>query len=312
MSLDVEFQSQESIVRLGFMHPEGRHREYHYVELSPRRVGHWIGKHVTMTGGNANKPRVIQPLPVNKKMNIKAEWQGNTLTLFVDQRQIYVYKYPRTGVWMALVGNKEDQVTIDNILILGKPDRRWLASQQPALWLAQEKRRTEEWAPLFNGRNLEGWKQYGKGECKVAGEDMLELDGLNPTLEIGQREWRNYILTASVRIKTGATVRLYIRRNPGRDGTKDARQFVFSCGSYVDCGVYDGKLYDWFKSNDFIGAWHTHWHHLTISCKGDFFNVFIDGRLYYQIQSAKRTAGKVAVYSHGTSQWKDISIKLLH
>jgi len=311
MSMDVELKTQESIVRLGFMHPEGRHREYHYVELSPRRVGHWVGKHVEMTGGNANKPRVIQPLPVNEKINVKLEWQGATLTVFVDQRQIYVYKYPRTGVWMGVIGNKEDQVTIDNILILGKPDRKWIAGQQPALWLAQEKRRKEEWAPLFNGKNLEGWKQFGKGECKVAGQDTLEMDGLNPTLEIGQRDWRNYIFAAKVRIKTGATVRLFIRRNPGRDGTKDARQFVFSCGSYVDCGVYDGKEYDWFKSNDFIGAWHTHWHDLTISAKGDFFNVFIDGRLYYQIETSKRRAGTVAIYSHGTSQWKDVSIKLL-
>ena len=312
ISLEAEFQTQESVLRIGFMRPEGRGREYHYVEFSPRRVGHWIGKHITQTAGNADKPKILTPLPVNKKVHVKLDWADDTLTLYVDQRQIYVYKYPRTGAWTPLIGSKEERVVIDNILILGKPDPEWLRSQQPALWLAQEKQRGEGWVSLLAGRNLEGWRQYGKGRWTVAGDGLLEADGLNATLETGHKDWRNYIISAKLRIKPGSTIRLYLRRDPGADGTKDARQFVFSCGSYVDCGVYDGKQYDWFKSNDFIGAWHTHWHDLTIAAKGDLYSIFIDGRLYSQVQSGKLTSGKVGLYSHGLSTWKDIRIKLLH
>jgi len=312
ISLEAEFQTQESVLRLGFMRPEGRGREYHYVEFSPRRVGHWIGKHITQTAGNANKPKILSPLPVNKKVHVTLGWAADTLTLYVDQHQLYIYKYPRTGAWTPLIGSKEDRVVIDNILILGQPAPDWLRSQRPALWLAQEKQRGEGWAPLFTGKNLEGWRQYGRGRWTVAGDGLLEGEGLNATLETGHKEWRNYIISAKVRIKPGSTVRLLLRREPGADGTKDATQFVFSCGAYVDCGVYDGKTYDWFKSNDFIGAWHTHWHDLTIAAKGDLYSIFIDGRLYSQVQSGRLTSGKVGLYSHGPSTWKDIRVKLLH
>jgi hypothetical protein len=310
MSMEVKFESQESVVRLGFMRPEGRYLEYHYVELSPRRVGYWIGKHVTRSGGDADKPKAIQPLPIKEKQHVKLEWKGDTLTLYVEQRQVNVYKYPKTGVWMPLIGSKEDKLEVDNILLVGKPDPGWLTRQQPALWLAQEKRRREDWHPLFNGKNLEGWKQHGRGSWKVLG-DNLEGDGINPTLEIGQQEWRNYIVSAKVRIQGGSTVRLFVRRDPGKDGTEDASQFVFTCGAYVDCGIRIKSVYDWAKQNDLVGAWHTHWHELTVSAKGDFYSVFIDGRLYHQVESSKRPSGKVAIYTNQPSSWQDIKIRLL-
>jgi len=315
LSMDVTFADAESILRVGFMRPGGRYRQYHYVELSPGRVGHWIGTHVTQTKGNAHRPLTIRRLPVGKKLRVRLHWtKGDTLTLYVEQRQVYVYRYTGTGAWMPVVGNREGQVVLDDILIIGKPDQQWLVDQQPALWLAYEKRRREDWIPLLDRRSLNGWTRFGEGEWNVVEDGVLRGDGTNATLEIGEQSWRNYIIVAKVRIRNGATVRLFLRRDPGADGTADAGQFVFSCGSYVDCGVYRNRVYDWFKSRDMVGAWHTHWHELTVSAKADFYNIFIDGRLYYRLHDPRSRcrAGNVAIYTHQESFWRDIRIKLLH
>lgn len=315
LSMDVTFADAESVVRLGFMRPEGRYRPYHFVELSPGRVGHWVGTHITQTNGNAHKPLTIRRLPVGKKLRVRLCWtRGDTLTLYVEQRQVYVYRYACAGAWMPVIGNREGTVQLDDILIIGKPDRQWLLDQQPALWLAYEKRRREDWIPLFDRKSLNGWNRFGEGEWTVVENGVLRGDGTNATLEIGERSWRNYIVTAKVRIRNGATVRLYLRRDPGADGTADARQFVFSCGAYVDCGIYRDQTYDWFKSRDMVGAWHTHWHELTVSAKADFYNIFIDGRLYYRLQDPRSRcrSGNVAIYTHAVSSWRDLRIKLLH
>jgi len=104
---------------------------------------------------------------------------------------------------------------------------------------------------------------------------------------------------------------LYLRRNPGKDGGKSASQYVLTCGEWLDCGVYANEQYEYFSGRKIKGSWHTHWHDMTVSAKGTYFNIFINNRLYYQVQDSTLQSGKIGLYSNRKSSWRDIRIKLL-
>ncbi|MBI2191645.1 MAG: protein kinase [Planctomycetes bacterium] len=323
ISADVIFEREESLFRLGFMDPEGRHKEYHYSEISCRKVGYWIGTHNKMRQGNAATPVKIEPIAsgVDHTHKVRLHWNRNKVRLLVDQREVQAYDFPGTGTWVPLIGNNNGKVIVDNLLVVGRPSEEWIARQAPALWLAKELRKDEAMMKLFNGRNTEGWKQFGNGRWTVinAGDSgILCGEGINPTLETGSPEWRNYIMSAQVRIPAGASVRLYVRRHPGKDpasdgfGTKDATQYALTCGQFVDCGAKKGpELYDWFSKETFAGNWYAHWHDLAVAVKGNYFSVFIDGRAYLQIEDNTFKKGVVGIYSNIRGEFRDIRLKLL-
>ena len=320
IAADVTFQAEGSKVRFGFVsEKEGRASEYHYFEFSPRTFAYWIGVHLQKSSGT-DEPKAIEPLEVRKKHRVRLEWLGSEATLYINERKLPSYKYPNTGSWLPMLGNKGDHgarppegVVIDNVLIVGKPTSDWVRDQKPALWLAAEKRATNDWIELYNGKNMQGWNIFGEGTWTPTDfKGTLEANGNpNATTDAGELNWRNCIVSAKVRIKPAASIRLYLRRNPGKDGGKSASQYVLTCGEWLDCGVYANEEYEYFSGRKIKGSWHTHWHDMTVSAKGTFFNIFINNRLYYQLQDSTLKSGKIGLYSNGKSSWRDIKIKLL-
>jgi len=317
INADVYFDREESIFRIGFMRPQGRHLTYHYADISCRNVAWWVGRHIRMERGNVKKPEKIDPLEPRKRHRVRLVWEGKKVTLYVNQRQLQIYEFlkGRSTTWVPLIGHADSPIRLDNVRIIGQPDRKWVEAQQPALWLAKERRRQDGWTQLFNGKSIkEGWTQYGEGKWDVQ-QEIIHGEGVNPTLETGRDAWRNYIFTTKVRIPSGSTIRMYIRRNPGEDGGKSAKQYVFTLGAFLDCGVKTGpdpnRDYKWFKEGDMAGNWFAHWHDLTLSAKGHYFSIFMDNRLYFQVEDYSLKNGRVALYTHGPAQFKDILIKLL-
>jgi len=320
IAADVTFQAERSKVRFGFVRAkDGRASEYHYFEISPRTFAYWIGVHLKQKSGT-DEPKSIEPLAVKRKHRVRLEWLKGVATLFVNERKLPSYRYPNTGSWLPMLGNRGDHnvtppegVVIDNVLIVGKPTRDWVKQQKPALWLAAEKRSEEGWIKLYNGINMQGWNEYGQGTWTPTDfKGILEANGTpNATADAGELNWRNCIVSAKVRIKPGASIRLYLRRNPGKDGGKSASQYVLTCGEWLDCGVYANEQYEYFSGRKIKGSWHTHWHDMTVSAKGTYFNIFINNRLYYQVQDSTLQSGKIGLYSNRKSSWRDIRIKLL-
>src|SRR5262249_30241151 len=78
--------------------------------------------------------------------------------------------------------------------------------------LAADKDPEEGFLPLFNGKDLTGWKQYaGKDGVWSAADGMIVCGGGNGGWLGTQREYANFVLRLEYRLKPGGNSGVYIR-----------------------------------------------------------------------------------------------------
>ena len=174
---------------------------------------------------------------------------------------------------------------------------------------------------LFNGKNLDGWTNYGTEKWYV--EDGLLVCESGPDKKYGYLgtvdHYKNFILTLKFKQEANGNSGVFIRSTI--DGTKVAgwQVEVAPKGNHTG-GVYESYGRGWLMKPEpekekvlKTGAWNT----LKIKVDGDALTSWLNGTEMVHIVDEKigKGVGSVALQIHDGGgikvKWKNIKIKVL-
>lgn len=188
--------------------------------------------------------------------------------------------------------------------------------------------------PLFNGKDLTGWKTEGNW---VVGEDgLLEIQPVK-----GKHGWKrykdylytdkqyeNYVLSVEYKLPKNGNSGLHFRiADPGDDWNK-----IDPVAKGIECQILDsfGKPDDKMSHHDHGGIIRTQaasknmskpageWNKMVLTCKGQTITVVLNGEEIINIQQDKGAMkdrplkGYIALQDHGQQSWfRNVKIKEL-
>ncbi|HIJ66105.1 MAG TPA: DUF1080 domain-containing protein, partial [Candidatus Hydrogenedentes bacterium] len=171
----------------------------------------------------------------------------------------------------------------------------------------------EGWRPLFNGKDLTGWKEVGDASWQVLEGGILRVDGAPMTTRSELRttdEFGDFELRLSVRPHTRANSGVFFRgtgRNPwprtyeAQVDNHDPRQFT-------------GAIWDQVPASE-RRATDNCWFHMRITAIGPHIQVAVNGKTvvdYVSTKHDKCPSGWISLQGHDPNSivdFKDIEIK---
>lgn len=196
-----------------------------------------------------------------------------------------------------------------------------------------EKPADDGFVPLFNGKDLTGWKTEGNW---VAEDGLLEIRPAE-----GKRGWKrykdylytekqykNYVLSLEYKLPKKGNSGLHFRiADPGEDWSK-----IDPVAKGIECQILDshGKPDDKMSHHDCGGIIRTQpasknmakpageWNKMVLTCDGQTIRIVLNGEEIINIQQDKGAMkdrplkGYIALQDHGKQSWfRDIKIKEL-
>jgi hypothetical protein len=156
----------------------------------------------------------------------------------------------------------------------------------------------EGFVPLFNGKDLTGWKA-SKGWSVADG--VLVFDGKGTSLT-SEKEFRNFILHVDWKITKGGDSGVFPR------GVAQVQIWDNPEGSG---GLWNQKIKAIKKADKPIGEWN----HFEIRVEKDVITVLLNGEVVvdkYPEMFKKRERGPIVLQNHGNPLWfKNVYIKEL-
>jgi hypothetical protein len=165
------------------------------------------------------------------------------------------------------------------------------------------------WTPLFNGRDLEGWKQSGKGVFSVEDGCLIgtQTDGQGGDLW-REGEWGDFEFRATYRVTWPANSGIWFRHD-GRNG------YQFDILKYANPRAYSGTLYCPSKMflatnvNEAIEK-RDDWNEAVIRAKGDELVLSLNGTEVGRCRDATSARGRFGIQVHGGDGFKGMKIVL--
>ncbi|MDR0559824.1 MAG: DUF1080 domain-containing protein [Prevotellaceae bacterium] len=176
----------------------------------------------------------------------------------------------------------------------------------------------QEWTPLFNGKNLNGWKKIGgKAEYKVTDGVITGKfkTGTASSFLATVQEYGDFILEFSFKIEGGLNSGVQFRSYTLVDKTVAGYQFEID-GKYSG-GIYEEKGRGWLALTTADGYKAGDWNTARIEAVGNSIRTWINGKPRTNLWDAKTGKGFIALQVHEISQkeqdgktvsWKDIKI----
>jgi hypothetical protein len=159
------------------------------------------------------------------------------------------------------------------------------------------------WIPLFNGKNLDGWKAQGDGQWKV--EDGC-LVGTPSNAQGGDlfttKEWDNFELRFT-----------YKAVWPANSGVWFRTQYQFDILEWKDPVAFSGTLYCpnkmfIFKNLDKSIENREGWNEGQVYANGDGLIQWLNGRKIGECRDTSFTKGKVGIQVHGGKEFENMKI----
>jgi len=171
--------------------------------------------------------------------------------------------------------------------------------------LAQGQETTDNWIPLFNGKNLEGWKVGENADTFSVVDGSIKVAGPRAHLfyqgDIGEHDLKNFEFKATVMTKPGANSGIYIHTEYQEDGWPEKGYEVQVNNSQEDW-KRTGSLYNIVNVQEtYVGddEWYTEY----IKVAGNRIIVKINDIVvvdYTEPKKPKRDEGSQRVLSSGT------------
>lgn len=165
----------------------------------------------------------------------------------------------------------------------------------------------EEWIPLFNGKNLDGWKLHGEGKWKVEGGTIVASDGHGHLVSdqvFQDCEIQMYVRTVNV-ANGGVLFRWANEENRGHE---------IQIFTNPDANHQTGSLYGIARASH-LPARDGEWFPLQIIVKGSRCIVRINGETIVDCDKLEKDrAGHIALQIHkdnSTIWFRDVKVKKL-
>lgn len=174
---------------------------------------------------------------------------------------------------------------------------------------------------LFNGKNLEGWEEYGQEKWYV--EDGLLICESGPKEEYGylatEQKYKDFVLELDFKQVSNGNSGVFFRSS--LNGTKISGWQVEVAPPGNDTGgIYESYGRGWMKKiperkEDILNM--GEWNHMKIRVKGDKVTTWLNGKRMMSLSDDKigKANGKIALQIHSGGgikvMWKNIHLKLL-
>lgn len=195
----------------------------------------------------------------------------------------------------------------------------------------------DEWIPLFNGKDLTGWRTFLDPRAKdVKPEDIWQVkdgviicDGRVNGYIITEKEYANYVLKLQWRwgekVHRGRNSGVFVHVvGPDRIWPKGIEAQLMSghAGDFwlvggatlkVDPSRRDPRIArHYFRMKDNVEKPIGEWNQYEIICKGDTVRLIINGELVNEGTDADPSRGKILLQSEGAEiHFRDIKLKFL-
>ncbi|MBN2451050.1 MAG: DUF1080 domain-containing protein [Lentisphaeria bacterium] len=173
----------------------------------------------------------------------------------------------------------------------------------PSRRLAPPPAGEEGWVPLFNGRDLSGWEQTGKGVFKVEDGCLIgtQTDGQGGDLW-HPSEWQDFELRATYRVGWPANTGVWFRHHQGKG-------YQFDVLKYTKPVAYSGSLYCPGKMFLTVNLRENlenrdGWNEAVIRARGDEITLWLNGTEVGYCRDTTSQRGRVGIQVHGGDGFK--------
>lgn len=188
----------------------------------------------------------------------------------------------------------------------------------------------QQWQPLFNGKNLSGWKQLGGAATyQVLNGEIVGTTVANTpnSFLITEKIYSDFIFETDVKLESPTNSGIQFRSNSRADYLNGK---VFGYQSEIDPsdrnwsgGIYDESGRGWLypmdlNENNKIQLNTGQWYRYRIECNGENIKTFINGKLMAHVIDNLSGKGFFALQVHSVSneneagktiRWKNIRIQ---
>jgi hypothetical protein len=155
--------------------------------------------------------------------------------------------------------------------------------------------------PLFNGKDLAGWKEKGKEGSWKVDKGVIAFDGKGGDL-VTEKEYRNFVLHVDWKIEKGGDSGVFPRGVP---------QIQIWDNAEGSGGLWNDKVKALKKADKPIGEWN----HFEITVEKGVITVVLNGETVvdkYAKDWKNKERGPIHLQNHGNPLWfKNIYIKEL-
>jgi HEAT repeat protein len=187
----------------------------------------------------------------------------------------------------------------------GEPELAQSASVAATALAALLPAEARAWRPLSNGRDLEGWKQQGKGEFRVEDGCLVgtQTDGQGGDL-FTTNTWRNLEIRFAYKMKW-----------PGNSGLWFRDQYQFDILQYANPVAFSGTLYCpskmfLFRNTDAAREQRDGWNQARILAYGDHLAMWLNGHLIGRCRDTSQRSGRVGIQVHGGEDCRGMEIRV--
>ena len=173
-----------------------------------------------------------------------------------------------------------------------------------AVWIVGATALAEEkWTPLFDGKDLDGWKQQGAGIFKVVDGCLVgtQTDGKGGDLFTTQ-EFDNFEVRFTYKVKWPANSGIWFRGQYQFDILKYTNPVAFSGTLYCP-----GKLFLTKNTDEGIEK-RDDWNEGRIFANGDRLVLWLNGKKTGDCRDKTFAKGKIGVQVHGGNEAKNMEI----
>jgi hypothetical protein len=168
---------------------------------------------------------------------------------------------------------------------------------------AAEAGKPAAWAPLFNGKDTEGWKAQGGAVFKVEDGCLLgtQTDGKGGDL-FSTTEFDNFELRFTYKVAWPANSGVWFRSDYQYDILKWKNPVAFSGTLYCS-----GKMFLTRNENEKLEG-HDGWNEGQVYANGDHLILWLNGTKTGDIKDTTFKKGKVGLQVHGGNEFKGMKI----
>ena len=194
---------------------------------------------------------------------------------------------------------------------MDKLTRRILATSLIALFCSVTF--ADDWKPLFNGKNFNGWKQLGgvaKYEIKNGEIIGRSVAGTPNSFMTTKKDYTDFVLEFEVWVQDGLNSGVQFRSNTKPnpdlpDGRVYGYQFELDTAERAwTAGIYDEANRGWLYPVDYNEPAralfkHEQWNKARIECVGNEVQTFLNGQPVSHIVDEKSITGFIGLQVHG-------------
>lgn len=208
-----------------------------------------------------------------------------------------------------------------------------LCTASPTLAQVSDKDKAEGFVPLFNGKDLSGWKQFaGKGEVWSASGGMIVCSGKGGGWLGSDRDYDNFIVRLEYKLAPAGNSGVYIRAPQTGHISRAGMEIQLLDDNHpryakIDFYQYTGSIYHVVAPTRRAGKPGGQWNAIEIRAEGRQVIVVLNGvtivdadldrclrdpAVAKEHTGLKRTTGRIGLQSHTDRvEFRNLRIKVL-